>query len=81
MKNPVNKLGAKITYGFNKPEDFLKLNNDLEYINTHLIKKSDNELKGMTKFIFNCLYCGKVAQSIYKIYEFSLKGDLQYLRN
>ena len=73
IKNPVNKVGAKISYGFNKEEEFLSLTNSLKHVNTYLIRKKENGLKGMTKFIFNNLYCGKIAQSIYKIYEFELK--------
>lgn len=72
IKNPVKQMNAKIKYGINKPEDFLKLNESLEYVNTHLIKKEKNELKGLTKTIFNKLYCGKIAESYYKIYEFKI---------
>lgn len=73
IKNPVNQMEAKIKYGIDKPEDFLKLNKNLEYVETHLIKKEDNKLPGLTKLIFNNLYCGRISQSIYKIYEFNLK--------
>lgn len=27
----------------------------------------------MTKFIFDNLYCGKISESLYKIYEFELR--------
>ena len=73
IKNPVNQMNAKVKYGINKPEEFLTLNNNLEYIATHLIRQDDNNLPWLTKFIFNNLYCGKISQSIYKIYEFKLK--------
>ena len=73
IKNPVNQMNAKIKYGIDSPEEFLALNNKLEYVATHIIKKDDNNLKGLTKIIFNKLYCGKISQSIYKIYEFNLK--------
>lgn len=72
IKNPVNQVGAKIKYGFNKVSEFLAINDNLKHCSTYLIKKDDNNLKGITKFIFNHLYCGKVSQSIYKIYEFEL---------
>lgn len=72
IKNPVNQVGAKIKYGFNKESEFLSMNDNLQHYATHLIKKNENNLKGWTKFIFNNLYCGKVSQSIYKIYEFDL---------
>lgn len=73
IKNPVKQMSAIVKYGIDKPEDFLSLNSNLEYLGTHLIKKNENNLHGVTKFIFNNLYCGKISQSIYKIYEFSLK--------
>lgn len=72
IKNPVNKMNAKIKYGFDNPNEFLKLNNNLKHIKTHLIKKEDNDLKGLTKVIFNKLYCGKISEQLYKIYEFDL---------
>jgi len=74
IKNPVNQVGAKIKYGFNKESEFLSMNDNLEHYATHLIKKNENNLKGWTKFIFNNLYCGKVSQSIYKLYEFDLNA-------
>lgn len=73
IKNPVNQMNAKVKYGIANPEEFLSLNDKLEYVATHLIKKDDNNLTGLTKFIFNNLYCGRISQSIYKIYEFTLK--------
>ena len=75
IKNPVNQMNANIKYGMTKPEDFLKLNKYLEHLNTHIIKKADNNLPRTTKFIFNNLYCGKISQSLYKIYEFQLKRN------
>lgn len=75
IKNPVKQMNAIVKYGIDKPEDFLSLNSNLEYLGTHLIKKNENNLRGVTKFIFNNLYCGKISQSIYKIYEFSLKNN------
>lgn len=75
IKNPVNKLNAEIKYGIDNPNDFLMLNEDLEYVKTHLIKKDNNNLKGLTKFIFNNLYCGKISESLYKIYEYKLNKE------
>ena len=75
IKNPVNKLGAQIKYGFNKVDEFLTLNNNLKHVNTYPIRKKDNNLKGTMKFIFNNLYCGKISDSLYKIYEFDLQRE------
>ena len=74
FKNPVNQVGAKIKYGFNKNSEFLTMNDNLVHYATHLIKRSENNLKGWTKFVFNNLYCGRISQSIYKIYEFDLNS-------
>ena len=75
IKNPVNQMNAKIKYGINSANDFLTLNPNLEYVSTHLIRKEKNSLSGLTKMIFKKLYCGKISQSLYKIYEFNLKKD------
>jgi len=73
IKNPVNQMNAEVKYGIDNPKEFLSLNDKLEYVATHFIKKDDNNLRGLTKFIFNNLYCGRISQSLYKIYEFNLK--------
>jgi len=73
IKNPVNQMNAEVKYGIDNPKEFLSLNDKLEYVATHFIKKDDNNLSGLTKFIFNNLYCGRISQSLYKIYEFNLK--------
>lgn len=76
IKNPVNKMNAKIKYGFDSTHEFLSLNSNLNHVKTHSIRKEENNLKGLTKFIFNNLYCGKISDSLYRIYEFELKsGD------
>jgi len=74
VKNPVNKMNAKIKYGFDNIQEFLSLNPNLKHIKTYSIRKENNSLKGLTKLIFNNLYCGKISESLYKIYEFDLKG-------
>lgn len=71
-KNPVNQMNATIKWGMSKPNDFCKLNESLKFINCHLIKYKAEKLKGLTKFIFENLYCGKIANSLYRIYEFKL---------
>lgn len=71
-KNPVNKFGAKIKYGIDNKNEFLLLNNNLKYINSYFINKEDKNFKGIEKFIFDKIYCGKIAQNLYRIYEFEL---------
>ena len=74
IKNPVNQMNAQIKYGIDNYQEFLKLNDNLEYVDTHLIKRDENNLTGITKFIFNNLFCG-VGKSFYKMYEFKLHKD------
>ena len=50
----------------------MNMHDNLKHYKTRIIKKKKNNLKGFTKLIFNNLYCGKVSQLIYKIYEFDL---------
>ena len=73
LKNPVNQMNASIKWGMNDPSDFTKLNEHLEFVREYLIRNKENNLKGITKFIFENLYCGKISESLYKIYEFRLK--------
>lgn len=73
LKNPVNQMNASIKWGMNKPSDFDALNEHLEFVREYLIRKNENNLKGITKFIFENLYCGKISESLYKIYEFRLR--------
>lgn len=73
LKNPVNQMNASIKWGMNNPSEFTILNENLEFIKEYLIRNKENNLKGMTKFIFENLYCGKISESLYKIYEFRLK--------
>lgn len=75
IKNPVNKMNAKIKYGIDNYEDFLLLNSNLDHVKSYVIKKDNNKLKGLAKFVFNNLYCGKISQSLYKIYEFNLSKE------
>lgn len=80
LKNPVNQMNASIKWGMSCPDDFKKLNQNLEFTREYHIKHKENNLKGMTKFIFERLYCGKISESLYKIYEFKLKGQEQIKR-
>ena len=75
LKNPVNQMNASIKYGIDNYKEFLKYNNKLEYVSSHVIRKKDNNLKGLTKLIFNNLYCGKISEKLYRIYEFRLKEE------
>lgn len=72
-KNPVNKMSVTIKWGMNDIDDFLKLHNKLVFIDDYLIRYKEDNLKCVTKFVFENLYCGKIAESYYKIYKYELK--------
>ncbi len=74
LKNPVNQMKASIKWGMNHPSEFTVLNKNLEFVREYLIRNKENNLKGTTKFIFDHLYCGKISESLYKIYEFRLRN-------
>jgi len=73
IKNPVKQMNASIKWGMNNQNDFIKLNQNLEFSRVYLIKSNEKSLKGITKYIFEKIYCGKIAESLYKIYEFRIK--------
>lgn len=73
LKKPVNQMNVSIKWGMNKPSEFEALNEHLTFAHEYLIKHKENNLKGITKFIFENLYCGKIAESLYKIYEFGFE--------
>lgn len=75
LKNPVNKMNASIKWGMNNPNEFTILNENLEFIREYLIRHKETNLKGITKFIFEHLYCGKISESLYKIYEFKFRNQ------
>ncbi|MEE1319199.1 MAG: class I SAM-dependent methyltransferase [Ruminococcus sp.] len=71
-KNPVKQMNASVKWGMDEPEDFKKLSKNLVHIGTYSIKHSEENLKGFTKFIFEKIYCGKISENYYKIFEFDL---------
>ncbi len=74
-KNPVNQVNATVKWGMDTSDDFLKLNSDLVFIKEYPIRREEKRLKGIKKFIFNHLYCGKFSQSLYKIYRFQFNKN------
>ena len=72
-KNPVNKMNANIKWGMDDSKDLIKLNSNLKFIKEYEIKKKESSLKGLSKYIFEKIYCGKISKSLYKIYEFELE--------
>ena len=70
-KNPVNDVGVTIVYGYDDPQEVARNAGLLfkkEYDMTP--QKYIEELQGMEKKIFKKLYAGKIAKSLYRMYEF-----------
>ncbi len=71
-KNPINDVGVKMVYGYDNPEELAeksKLVLVKEYDMTP--QKYIDELQGMEKMIFKKLFAGKIAKSMYRMYEFN----------
>ena len=70
-KNPIHEVGVNLVYGYDKPRE-LADKSGLVFLGEHSLTpmKYVNELQGLEKIIFQYLYEGKVAASMYKMYEF-----------
>lgn len=70
-KNPINDVGVSVVYGYDDPQ---KLATKTGYIfeKEHCMtpQKYIDELQGMEKIIFQNLFAGKIAKSMYRMYEF-----------
>lgn len=70
-KNPINDVGVTIVYGYDKPVELAQKSGlvfEKEYNMTP--QKYIDELHGMEKFVFEHLFAGKIAKSMYRMYEF-----------
>ena len=70
-KNPINDVGVTIVYGYDDPEELAKESGlvfEKEYNMTP--QKYIDELHGMERTIFKHLFAGKIARSMYRMYEF-----------
>lgn len=70
-RNPINQVGVNMVYGYDDPHE-LADKSGLEFLGEHSLTpmKYVNELPGLEKIIFQYLYAGKTAVSMYKMYEF-----------
>ena len=77
IKNPVNQMKATVKWGMDDETDVLALNQNIRFIGEYLIKPKEEELERLEKmerYLFENLYCGKVSESLYKIYEFKFNN-------
>lgn len=70
-KNPINDVGVTVVYGIDEPKA-LEVGTDLSYVKEHEMTPAFlvDELKGMEKVIFKKLFAGKIADKMYRMYEF-----------
>lgn len=69
-KNPINDVGVTQVYGLDDPMELTGGN--LRFCKAHEMTPADltDQLQGMEKTIFRKLYAGKIADKMYRLYEF-----------
>ncbi len=70
-KNPINDVGVTVVYGYDNQQELAEKSDlvfEKEYSMTPL--KYMDELSGAERAVFKHLYAGKIAQSMYRMYEF-----------
>lgn len=81
-KNPINDVGVTTVYGYDYPEELAK-KAGFVFVKEHNMtpQKYIDELQGLEKMVFKKLFAGKVAKSMYRMYELysinSAKTNLQ----
>ena len=73
-KNPINDVGVILVYGYDAPQELAEHTGfvfEKEYDMTP--QNYIDELPGMEKTIFQKLFAGKIAKSMYRMYEFKTK--------
>lgn len=70
-KNPINDVGVTTVYGIDNPRIF-EDGTELKFITEHNMTPITmiQELQGMEQFIFKHVFGGKIAKTIYKMYEY-----------
>lgn len=73
-RNPINDVGVTQVYGLDEPKS-IEHNTGLTFIKEHNITPPEmiNQLKGFEKSIFKLLYGGKLAEKMYRLYEYNKK--------
>lgn len=73
-RNPVNDVGVATVYGVNAPTIF-ENETGIRFMKEHIMTPIEliDELCGMERFVFKCLYAGSFAKKMYRIYEFEVE--------
>lgn len=79
-KNPINEVGVSVTYGYDEP---LKLAEaaGISFVGEHTMTPEDKvlELQGFERLFFKKMMTGKIAEKLYRLYEFQGKSEGDYL--
>lgn len=70
FRNPINDVGVTKVYGLDDPK--ILETSGLQFLSEHKLTPDDliDEFKGAEKWIFRTLYAGRIAQAMYRLYEF-----------
>ena len=70
-KNPINDVGVTVVYGYDHPEELAE-KSGLAFVHEHSMtpQKYIDELHGLERTVFKNLFAGKIAKSMYRMYEF-----------
>lgn len=70
VRNPINDVGVTTVYGVQDP--MLLQTQRLRFVAEHSMTPVEkiNELQGMERRIFKALYAGKIAEKMYRLYEY-----------
>lgn len=71
-KNPINEVGVTEVFGFDNPWE-LEGETGLAFVQEHSLTPEDliARLPQKEQGLFRCLFAGKVAKSIYRLYEYA----------
>ena len=70
-KNPIQDVGVTKVYGYDYPEELGEKSN-LVFVKEYDMtpQKYMDELRGVERFVFQKLFAGKIAKSMYRMYEY-----------
>lgn len=79
-KNPINEVGVSVTYGYDEPVKLAEAA-DISFVGEHTMTPEDKvlELQGFERLFFKKMMTGKVAEKLYRLYEFQGKSEGDYL--
>lgn len=70
-KNPIHDVGASVVYGYDDPRE-LAAQTGYAFTKEHCMTPQNHidELQGTEKLLFRFLFAGRLAKSMYRMYEF-----------